>query len=356
MLLVDERAISIHAPTWGATPTLSRLLQFNIFQSTHPRGVRRLANLHRAHGKAHFNPRTHVGCDVEDKDLSNKIKISIHAPTWGATLEFTVISLRYIFQSTHPRGVRHCFSSINQTCQNFNPRTHVGCDFIVFFINQTCQNFNPRTHVGCDIKGGQKPPYKNISIHAPTWGATFIAWNSFWENLFQSTHPRGVRRGLLPPFVVIYPFQSTHPRGVRLRQIFTLFLICCHFNPRTHVGCDAINKVNDETICISIHAPTWGATRIALRSFSVFPISIHAPTWGATRIALRSFSVFPISIHAPTWGATFDTFHILFIQKISIHAPTWGATVKPSNGWLLGHKDNEFANENIIIINSVNIT
>lgn len=41
---------------------------------------------------------------------------------------------------------------------------------------------------------------------------------------------------------------------------------------------------------------------------------------------------------------------------ISIHAPTWGATVKPSNGWLLGHKDNEFANENIIIINSVNIT
>lgn len=41
---------------------------------------------------------------------------------------------------------------------------------------------------------------------------------------------------------------------------------------------------------------------------------------------------------------------------ISIHAPTWGATVKPSNDWLLGHKDNEFANENIIIINSVNIT
>lgn len=41
---------------------------------------------------------------------------------------------------------------------------------------------------------------------------------------------------------------------------------------------------------------------------------------------------------------------------ISIHAPTWGATVKPSNGRLLGHKDNEFANENIIIINSVNIT
>ena len=52
----------------------------------------------------------------------------------------------------------------------------------------------------------------------------------------------------------------------------------------------------------------------------------------------------------PTLGDPHNT-HI-----ISIHAPTWGATVKPSNGWLLGHKDNEFANENIIIINSVNIT
>ena len=66
--------------------------------------------------------------------------------------------------------------------------------------------------------------------------------------------------------------------------------------------------------------------------------------------------VFKISIHAPTWGAT-ESLAPRYVELfISIHAPTWGATVKPSNGWLLGHKDNEFANENIIIINSVNIT
>ena len=63
-----------------------------------------------------------------------------------------------------------------------------------------------------------------------------------------------------------------------------------------------------------------------------------------------------ISIHAPTWGATRKPGDGDRSGEISIHAPTWGATVKPSNGWLLGHKDNEFANENIIIINSVNIT
>ena len=66
--------------------------------------------------------------------------------------------------------------------------------------------------------------------------------------------------------------------------------------------------------------------------------------------------IITISIHAPTWGATYFYIDFEDSQGISIHAPTWGATVKPSNGWLLGHKDNEFANENIIIINSVNIT
>lgn len=63
-----------------------------------------------------------------------------------------------------------------------------------------------------------------------------------------------------------------------------------------------------------------------------------------------------ISIHAPMWGATRKPGDGDRSGEISIHAPTWGATVKPSNGWLLGYKDNEFANENIIIINSVNIT
>ena len=107
-----------------------------------------------------------------------------------------------------------------------------------------------------------------------------------------------------------------------------------YFNPRTHVGCD-------------------------IKFFPIFPevfISIHAPTWGATSIGYGVPTRKRISIHAPTWGATIGEVHISFKIDISIHAPTWGATVKPSNDWLLGHKDNEFANENIIIINSVNIT
>ena len=85
-------------------------------------------------------------------------------------------------------------------------------------------------------------------------------------------------------------------------------------------------------------------------------ISIHAPTWGATQLVM-CLSTLPNNFNPRTHvGCDLqDRVQQDFIG-ISIHAPTWGATVKPSNGWLLGHKDNEFANENIIIINSVNIT
>ena len=145
--------------------------------------------------------------------------------------------------------------------------------------------------MGCDHEVNQSFRQTQISIHAPTWGATLSVQPSESISLtFQSTHPRGVRRQVGKGDFPCIKFQSTHPRGVRLGHL-------------RHLG------LRD---AISIHAPTWGATRY---------------------VSLDTYS-----------------------QAISIHAPTWGATVKPSNGWLLGHKDNEFANENIIIINSVNIT
>ena len=33
-----------------------------------------------------------------------------------------------------------------------------------------------------------------------------------------------------------------------------------HFNPRARVGRDSVGRRNDDTYCISIHAPAWGAT------------------------------------------------------------------------------------------------
>ena len=61
-------------------------LVIEIFQSTHPRGVRRsMADL-TEQTAVYFNPRTHVGCDTDSLCEFGYVNISIHAPTWGATL------------------------------------------------------------------------------------------------------------------------------------------------------------------------------------------------------------------------------------------------------------------------------
>ena len=98
--------ISIHAPTWGATVTGISERDIMSFQSTHPRGVRPTPPSTTTFA-GNFNPRTHVGCDIEGDDLSFAYLISIHAPTWGAT--------------PTSGGTRPGW-------RNFNPRTHVGCD------------------------------------------------------------------------------------------------------------------------------------------------------------------------------------------------------------------------------------
>jgi len=77
--------VSIHAPTRGATPTRLPCMGKSLFQSTRPRGARRIAGLI-------LNPR---------------INVSIHAPTRGAT------------RDRPARGPLH-------PC--FNPRAHAGRD------------------------------------------------------------------------------------------------------------------------------------------------------------------------------------------------------------------------------------
>ena len=59
----------------------------------------------------------------------------------------------------------------------------------------------------------------------------------------------------------MFNYLSTHPRGVRRR---TIALRCrnSRFNPRTHVGCDNLQFYFRRPLCVSIHAPMWGATLI----------------------------------------------------------------------------------------------
>ena len=54
------------------------------------------------------------------------------------------------------------------------------------------------------------------------------------------------------------------------------------FNPRTHMGCDKRETEARLGDVVSIHAPTWGATKQHPRGNKAEGVSIHAPTWGAT--------------------------------------------------------------------------
>ena len=164
--------VSIHAPAWGATNHANIGFLYRMFQSTHPRGVRRMPMLiirqkwmfqsthprgvrpYRAssrHPFYHcFNPRTRVGCDRRQRFTQR-----------GAA-----------FQSTHPRGVRPLKIRRFMLPFSFNPRTRVGCDSISLIFKRRLQSFNPRTRVGCDAMEKRGYIQRYVSIHAPAWGAT----------------------------------------------------------------------------------------------------------------------------------------------------------------------------------------
>ena len=149
-----------------------------IFQSTHLREVRLEFNgcLWRI---INFNPRTYVRCDdLAIASAFNKLGISIHAPTWGAT--------------------------------------KMGLDQIL-----THKHFNPRTYVRCDT----------ISMPIDNW-----------SKKFQSTHLREVRLSDPANNPIIKWFQSTHLREVRRASAFFMHNFWRDFNPRTYVRCDLMSS------------------------------------------------------------------------------------------------------------------
>ena len=179
-----------------------------------------------------------MGCDVPCSIVFQFYVISIHAPTWGATLfTYFVNSLRNFNPRTHVGCDLVIHKCLGHT-QNFNPRTHVGCDFSVIYVLSAELYFNPRTHVGCDQVRQSLDFGLLISIHAPTWGATYSSLSSHESQSISIHAPTwgatatvlpvgsgvtisihaptwGATRFLLFIRRILLIFQSTHPRGVR---------------------------------------------------------------------------------------------------------------------------------------------
>ena len=130
MVLRWHTQISIHAPTRGATNVLrqDKNCRFYFNPRSHERSDLFRHNACNSH--MYFNPRSHERSDLYSLRMQQFEKISIHAPTRGATGSDTrLLTETELFQSTLPREERH-----------------IGCG-------------------KCD-----DTPF--ISIHAPTRGAT----------------------------------------------------------------------------------------------------------------------------------------------------------------------------------------
>jgi len=78
-----------------------------------------------------FNPRARVGRDICSS-----------SQCYGYIM----------FQSTRPRGARHCKYGLYYRIGGFNPRARVGRDAIFLGYVTLLYSFNPRARVGRDLR------------------------------------------------------------------------------------------------------------------------------------------------------------------------------------------------------------
>ena len=189
------------------------------FQSTHPRGVRLGSRYGDQSFQSSFNPRTREGCDhMDEQQGCLLLKFQSTHPRGVRQSASAWQSRSSQFQSTHPRGVRHASRVPQADCRLVSIHAPArGATCRVWHPWPVSPGFNPRTREGCDADG-------QGGIHI--------------QDLFQSTHPRGVRRSCRHQRERERRFQSTHPRGVRLNRSVTLAA----------------------AEWVSIHAPARGAT------------------------------------------------------------------------------------------------
>ncbi len=154
-----------------------------------------------------------------------------------------------MFQSTHPRGVRHglriqIVDTI--TFQSTHPRgVRRG---IPAAVNPILRSFNPRTREGCDINTKEWCRVLSVSIHAPARGATERK-NRLRDVERVSIHApaRGATYNCMLLSLRLLRFNPRTREGCDGRSVHRIFHYCC-FNPRTREGCDGGRNLRIPTI------------------------------------------------------------------------------------------------------------
>ena len=95
------------------------------FQSTHPHGVRRRAATPTFYDIRGFNPRTHTGCDIPSPSAATRRSCFNPRTHTGCDCHtWSLIRRSLTFQSTHPHGVRHARFVLNFERENIRVSIH----------------------------------------------------------------------------------------------------------------------------------------------------------------------------------------------------------------------------------------
>ena len=129
--------------------------------------------------------------------------------------------------------------------------------------------------------------YKCFNPVAPTRGATGNnGANGLPAQLFQSTHPHGVRPAYQDLIIPDSEFQSTHPHGVRLLALSSSYPLLRFQSTHPH-GVRLHNSAKRLLLTLFQSTHPHGVRRSSLRRTGrLNPVSIHAPTRGATAAIL----------------------------------------------------------------------
>ena len=120
-----------------------------------------------------FNPHTYMRCDLEKRREMRYYGVSIHTPTWGVTL--FVWQLGFLRLSFNPHTYMRCDTAswlMSYHHSSFNPHTYMRCDAITRSNRKVRYCFNPHTYMRCDNLLRTKLKDLEVSIHTPTWGVT----------------------------------------------------------------------------------------------------------------------------------------------------------------------------------------
>ena len=124
---------------------------------------------------------------------------------------------------------------------------------------------------------------ENISIHAPTRGATAAAPLTTAPSRISIHAPtRGATTCRIASFFTGRISIHAPTRGATLIDLF-IRVFLDNFNPRSHEGSDGIHFVTPVvTVLFQSTLPRGERQDHKVKSFPLFEISIHAPTRGAT--------------------------------------------------------------------------